>query len=293
MALLRRDIGKFLSTSPLRGTTRAAGPGPAALFISIHVPLAGDDGWIRYSDSRRFCISIHVPLAGDDQGRPARRPAFWDFYPRPPCGGRLNRLPGQRRNEHFYPRPPCGGRLGDLDGRASVSGFLSTSPLRGTTARRFRCFRQSRISIHVPLAGDDAVPAPHRLRRTADFYPRPPCGGRRGSATFLPVWHGNFYPRPPCGGRPGSKSKNTAPRKISIHVPLAGDDAAALLAWAVERYFYPRPPCGGRPQRTFVRPGEMQFLSTSPLRGTTFTKYRYNIDTVFLSTSPLRGTTDE
>ena len=34
----------------------------------------------------------------------------------------------------------------------------------------------------------------------ADFYPRPPRGGRRGCAHGLPL-RKNFYPRPPRGGR--------------------------------------------------------------------------------------------
>ena len=65
MALLRRDIGKFLSTSPLRGTTHAANDCGCGLHISIHVPLAGDD-WLLAPQGYQRLISIHVPLAGDD-----------------------------------------------------------------------------------------------------------------------------------------------------------------------------------------------------------------------------------
>ena len=80
--------------------------------ISIHVPLAGDDGLgnpVRYNPP----ISIHVPLAGDD-------PTQCNFAP---------------RSADFYPRPPCGGR--HLDTVAVVDGLP--------------------ISIHVPLAGDDCT----------------------------------------------------------------------------------------------------------------------------------------
>ena len=35
-------------------------------YISIHVPLAGDDGGITNQDVA-VTISIHVPLAGDDR----------------------------------------------------------------------------------------------------------------------------------------------------------------------------------------------------------------------------------
>ena len=78
--------------------------------ISIHVPLAGDDdggaGGVLGGE-----ISIHVPLAGDDEIIDKEFYTALDFYPRPPCGGR--RIDKARYN--------------------SCTGFLSTSPLRGTT----------------------------------------------------------------------------------------------------------------------------------------------------------------
>ena len=59
-----RDI--FLSTSPLRGTTKPIGDSESRITISIHVPLAGDD-FIAVIIKRSKAISIHVPLAGDDR----------------------------------------------------------------------------------------------------------------------------------------------------------------------------------------------------------------------------------
>ena len=38
-----------------------------ACYISIHVPLAGDDTMNEAMRGLLFNISIHVPLAGDDQ----------------------------------------------------------------------------------------------------------------------------------------------------------------------------------------------------------------------------------
>ena len=57
------------------------------------------------------------------------------------------------------------------------SGFLSTSPLRGTTCMQKWRDAKPDISIHVPLAGDDTK---HEMQglRLLHFYPRPPCGGR-------------------------------------------------------------------------------------------------------------------
>ena len=146
----------------------------------------------------------------------------------------------------FYPRPPCGGRqrLGSVSYAFSL--FLSTSPLRGTTDEIIESVRDGlRISIHVPLAGDDM-----RRRRRA-------------------IRRQDFYPRPPCGGRPCQSVAATNERSISIHVPLAGDDPLRRWRRCPAPHFYPRPPCGGRlhPVVNIHRPGE--FLSTSPLRGTT------------------------
>ena len=70
----------------------------------------------------------------------------------------------------------------------SPSAFLSTSPLRGTTA--------------VSRAGG---------RHQLYFYPRPPCGGRRPEQLAFDL------------GAP-----------ISIHVPLAGDDAQPVEAKVID-----------------------------------------------------------
>ena len=57
----------------------------------------------------------------------------------------------------------------------------------------------------------------------ANFYPRPPRGGRPAALSNLSAYK-NFYPRPPRGGRPVGKKS-----------PAGFCD------------FYPRPPRGGRP----------------------------------------------
>ena len=214
-------------------------------------------------------ISIHVPLAGDDGPCVGVSQSGGYFYPRPPCGGRHSLPRPRHRVRHFYPRPPCGGRRGGIK----------------TAAGR------DRISIHVPLAGDDSS----RQSATATptyFYPRPPCGGRQirksaynarkkisihvplagddSSSSLSSTTVSYFYPRPPCGGRRARRTVRSGHPDISIHVPLAGDDRAGQAIRTWWSYFYPRPPCGGR-RRVFGGRGPWggEFLSTSPLRGTT------------------------
>ena len=348
---------KFLSTSPLRGTKNSCIVKCSRIIISIHVPLAGDDRPRCCPAPRRGWISIHVPLAGDDAVRSKRSVRLWDFYPRPPCGGRLEVVAGLLLPDNFYPRPPCGGRL--VRRLCAKKPFVISIhvPLAGDDGRhsRRRAYLQ-RISIHVPLAGDD----PSALRVCGGcgiyFYPRPPCGGRHLPQS-RPRRAANFYPRPPCGGRHNALYHrldcvpflSTSPlrgttgkiggrgfvRPISIHVPLAGDDMRQRMTLSMPADFYPRPPCGGRRvlrasgdvcEYFYPRPpcggrritpvllcalrcisihvplagddGKLraaakrtkEFLSTSPLRGTTSTRAAARAETLRISIHvPLAG----
>ena len=100
------------------------------------------------------------------------------------------------------------------------------------------------------------------------FYPRPPRGGRRGSAgDHHPLR--NFYPRPPRGGRRCGAACFHLPDMISIHalreegdrVRVAGEfppagisihalreegDSEVAVSRRAATNFYPRPPRGGR-----------------------------------------------
>ena len=152
---------------------------------------------------------------------------------------------------YFNPRPPCGGRH---------SFFL-------------RVVFLFYISIHVPRVEDDPRPfceppsvcrfqstspvwrttytSPILLFGSADFNPRPPCGGRLYYSNFAANAE-HFNPRPPCGGR------------------LFPYD----LVNAVSKNFNPRPPCGGRPLLTATGRLTRLFQSTSPVWRTTLRTVR-------------------
>ena len=102
-------------------------------------------------------ISIHVPLAGDDKSA----------------------LRGWLRLQYFYPRPPCGGRPQTVRRQSLCTTISIHVPLAGDDILSTSLIGIARISIHVPLAGDDAAAA-CALAAAFYFYPRPPCGGRRG-----------------------------------------------------------------------------------------------------------------
>ena len=194
--------------------------------------------------------------------------ARYNFYPRPPRGGR--RIHPHRRQCHrnFYPRPPRGGRLRIPDKTQKAILFLSTpSARRATQTEHRQCAPQS------------------------DFYPRPPRGGRRLSRfIFIPLVY--FYPRPPRGGRqpdrqcadshiqisihalreegdsesrqlpsirftaflstPSARRATFSPpfypifSSISIHALREEGDTRGSSVTIISQHFYPRPPRGGR-----------------------------------------------
>ena len=124
------------------------------------------------------------------------------------------------------------------------------------------------------------------------FYPRSPCGERRGRRVGLPV-AGHFYPRSPCGERQARRASRQQPAGISIHALLAESDTltddvssggkiflstlslrrATLLqdSLLVQGHnFYPRSPCGERRwNNRLATVHTWRFLSTLSLRRAT------------------------
>ena len=108
-------------------------------------------------------------------------PTRYDFYPRPPRGGR----PGQRHCadhlQNFYPRPPRGGRPASVLPWVHASRFLSTPSARRATCPLEPACADTCISIHALREEGDRNRC-FRADRSADFYPRPPRGGRPRAA---------------------------------------------------------------------------------------------------------------
>ena len=135
-----------------------------------------------------------------------------------------------------------------------------------TSIRASACMRY--ISIHVLREEDDASSVPV-LMKLANFYPRPPRGGRppmlRNHLSSLV----NFYPRPPRGGRHVVHAVFVQLIGISIHVLREEDDRRSRKTSCLHQHFYPRPPRGGRLDRDCIRRNRDRFLSTSSARRTT------------------------
>ena len=173
---------------------------------------------------------------------------LFDFYPRPPRGGR----------PCFPPRPR---RWGE---------FLSTPSARRATPILRHGMKSSKNFYPRPPRGGRPRTSLHRRACPRYFYPRPPRGGRPPGRTPTSGFKRDFYPRPPRGGRPATMDCFSTARIISIHALREEGDACFgsnhpnLLLISIHAlreegdlcdfglvpvvfHFYPRPPRGGRP----------------------------------------------
>ena len=124
--------------------------------------------------------------------------------------------------ENFYPRSPCGERLDKQIAQLTEQAFLSTLSLRRATTQMQAAFKGPEISIHALLAESDGHThymgvyeqiSIHALLAESDSSAC--CGVQRCS---------NFYPRSPCGERQRQLDAVTAAYMISIHALLAESD---------------------------------------------------------------------
>ena len=169
--------------------------------------LSTPSGWratsFGISASKSIVISIHALRVEGDKGGGWLSWVRFDFYPRPPGGGRLS-TPGLLPfSQNFYPRPPGGGRLFSASTAILMPAKISIHALRveGDPLEFANPPLLTYAFLSTP-SGWRATRAicPAWTAQSANFYPRPPGGGRRGGIdTILP--QADFYPRPPGGGR--------------------------------------------------------------------------------------------
>ena len=190
---------------------------------------------------------------------------------------------------HFYPRSPCGERLDSLTDDVSTGGFLSTLSLRRATG--IIDIINNIINDFYPRSpcGERPGKGP-AVKGYRNFYPRSPCGERH-SCNLQYTDMDYFYPRSPCGERRAGRGHVASRQQflstlslrratmrcdsrplqgpISIHALLAESDA---LHWRIirpDRDFYPRSPCGERRASQSYSLAMILFLSTLSLRRAT------------------------
>ena len=135
----------------------------------------------------------------------------------------------------FYPRSPCGERLNIMLYNTSSLIFLSTLSLRRATDVIAVMTEAQSLSIHALLAESDRLWI-MLYSCPGTFYPRSPCGERRISNIINNVIKA-FYPRSPCGERRWLRCWQLAARDLSIHALLAESDLYGCYSLRHSAYF--------------------------------------------------------
>ena len=213
-------------------------------------------------------ISIHALREEGDQVRRVQAPARRNFYPRPPRGGRPSSAGKSPNTPNFYPRPPRGGRQvrlidatplekisihalreeGDFAGdRQGRRGRISIHALREEGDTEPHCpATYDNLFLSTPSARRATGPQAMVKRHKANFYPRPPRGGRL-LLSVMPMISRDFYPRPPRGGRPADGESHRAVMRF-LSTPSARRATPRTTKQPLRpSNFYPRPLRGGRP----------------------------------------------
>ena len=127
-------------------------------------------------------ISIHALREEGDVLPPSVPQGWFNFYPRPPRGGRHCRDILCKQAEQFLSTPSARrATAGVKGGEAGTALFLSTPSARRATFSGKALTHGMKISIHaLREEGDLDDSAIGKVCK--DFYPRPPRGGRLGSA---------------------------------------------------------------------------------------------------------------
>ena len=259
----------FLSTLSLRRATLQILQGHFLFHISIHALLAESDFLPRSLIQIIKQISIHALLAESDKLANVRNRPTTKFLSTLSLRRATTSNPARAfLISYFYPRSPCGERLQtsklcNLLINISIHALLAESDGIGLVFLWWGVRFLSTLSLRrATVKGKPAI-AGYR-----NFYPRSPCGERlvhalelANTMLFLSTLslrratnancschsaRPDFYPRSPCGERRGRR----------VGLPVAG-------------HFYPRSPCGERPPQTGSTYGDGRFLSTLSLRRAT------------------------
>ena len=129
--------------------------------------------------------------------------------------------------------------------------FLSTLSLRRATCPCWPPWQRACVflsTLSLRRATADGGTFGQRLH---DFYPRSPCGERRGfhkinCQLMVISIHALLAESDPL-----FTAQVLPTAKISIHALLAESDTISLTLWPTAGDFYPRSPCGERPIKKF------------------------------------------
>ena len=131
-----------------------------------------------WTNSSQASISIHaLREEGDRRGQQAR--GVTKVFLSTPSARRATWKDNSKTDilSNFYPRPPRGGRPDCNVDVVRIAGFLSTPSARRATSVFQPVAGIEKISIHALREEGDSEAWNH-AESAANFYPRPPRGGR-------------------------------------------------------------------------------------------------------------------
>ena len=106
-------------------------------------------------------------------------PRCFNFYPRPPGGGRPFCISKDICVYNFYPRPPGGGRLShSMFPRTAETISIHALRVEGDLCRSITCCTSKRF-LSTPSGWRATFAMRRAVVGSVYFYPRPPGGGRR------------------------------------------------------------------------------------------------------------------
>ncbi len=192
-----------------------------------------------------------------------------NFYPRPPRGGRQRRPPGRREARGFLSTPSARrATTKNILHRIIYPLFLSTPSARRATGRLCLTVPIPTISIHALREEGDPSSSPLAIA-SANFYPRPPRGGRQRCPRFQKMCF-TFLSTPSARRATPLQGTRPATRYPFLSTPSARRATTVLFRiCAVLCNFYPRPPRGGRPTSLPSTTPASSFLSTPSARRAT------------------------
>ena len=169
---------------------------------------------------------------------------------------------------HFNPHAPGGARLPTLVYLTSRPSYFNPRAQRGArpSNRRFTAIGIINFNPRAPRGA--RLCRQRRAVQPGEFQSTCPSRGTTLMCFATPPRLENFNPRAPRGARHLAACNIDILLVISIHVPLAGHDAAFVFDFPFFLYFNPRAPRGARQSQKPTTVIRRQFQSTCPARGT-------------------------
>ena len=215
----------------------------------------------------------------------------YNFYPRPPRGGRPHHGEGHLRQPDFYPRPPRGGRRACW-AATRVPALISIHALREEgDARQSRSTSTAEISIHALREEGDIFASCFSVH-CIQFLSTPSArrATRAGSVRGMAV---NLFLSTPSARRATFLHSAGVSSFTFLSTPSARRATRrALLQRQQSKHFYPRPPRGGRRATSpSPSPTASHFYPRPPRGGRLMDRQLFFDAAGFLSTPSVRRAT--